>query len=106
MPSKKDLAEGLAGSSPTKPVIKRGQGVQLSTDARSQKRTNAKSHHSDDATNVSPKRVNRGYKLREDLIVACKVLAAQRGLKLYEVMETALAEYLERETGKSGANLG
>lgn len=42
------------------------------------------------------KRVNRGYALREDLIREYKVLAAKDGRKLYEVMEEALEEYLER----------
>jgi hypothetical protein len=42
------------------------------------------------------KRVNRGYKLREDLIIACKHIALDQSRKLYEVMEEALAEYVER----------
>ena len=45
---------------------------------------------------AASKRVNRGYKLREDLIKEYKVLAAQNGRKLYQVMEEALEEYLER----------
>jgi hypothetical protein len=40
--------------------------------------------------------VNRGYKLREDLIKSCKRLALETGRPLYEVMEDALSEYLSR----------
>ncbi len=42
------------------------------------------------------KRVNRGYKLREDLITRCKHVALDQHRKLYEIMEDALTEYLER----------
>jgi hypothetical protein len=86
-----------------KPAIRRGRGVQLSTDvpptdppastpasAISHNRTNAQSHID------PPIRVNRGYKLREDLIRRCKRLAVDRGRPLYEVMEAALEEYLGR----------
>ncbi len=41
-------------------------------------------------------RVNRGYKLREDLIKDCKRLALETDRPLYEVMEAALSEYLQR----------
>lgn len=43
------------------------------------------------------KRVNRGYKLREDLIKACKHIALDEDRTLYEVMEEALAEYIARK---------
>lgn len=46
------------------------------------------------------KRVKRGYALRESLILRCKFLALKRRKLLYEVMETALEEYLEREEDK------
>jgi hypothetical protein len=52
------------------------------------------------------RRVNRGYALREDLIKECKVLAAQNGRKLYEVMESALEEYLERHRSQSKTKEG
>jgi predicted GIY-YIG superfamily endonuclease len=41
-------------------------------------------------------RVNRGYALREDLIIACKRLAIEQHRNLYEIMEEAFSEYLER----------
>jgi hypothetical protein len=48
---------------------------------------------------VRHKRVNRGYKLREDLIKRCKMIAVEENRKLYEVMEEALALYLaQKET--------
>ncbi len=46
------------------------------------------------------KRVSRGYKLREDLIKALKRLAVDTDKKLYEVMEEAIEEYLERHKSK------
>lgn len=47
--------------------------------------------------NEAPIRVNRGYKLREDLIKACKRVALEQNRTLYEVMEQALEEYLDRQ---------
>ena len=40
-------------------------------------------------------RVNRGYALREDLVIACKRMAIDQHRNLYEIMEEALSEYLE-----------
>jgi hypothetical protein len=39
-------------------------------------------------------RINRGYALREDLVRACKVAAIEDGKKLYQIMESALEQYL------------
>lgn len=44
----------------------------------------------------SPERIARGYKFREDLIKQCKQIALDDNKKLYEVMEEALEEYIER----------
>jgi hypothetical protein len=53
--------------------------------------------HAQEQDHISDiKRVNRGYKLREDLIKACKHIALDQERKLYEVMEDALAEYVKR----------
>lgn len=46
------------------------------------------------------RRVNRGYALREDLILDCKRIALEERRKLYEVMEDALAEYIKHRKGK------
>jgi hypothetical protein len=43
------------------------------------------------------KRVNRGYKLREDLIKDCKRIAIDEDKMLYEVMEEAIEQYIERK---------
>ncbi len=72
--------------------IKKGKGLQLSTSAKTHNRINAQSHE----------RVNRGYKLREDLIDGCKQIALNQHRKLYEVMEEALSEYLEKHKEKQG----
>lgn len=77
----------------TKP-IKQGTPLHLSTSAKTQERINAQSHT----------RVNRGYKLREDLIKACKQIALDTNRNLYEVMEAALAEYIERQKATSTDN--
>ncbi len=98
--AKNRLEEGLS-STGGKPVIRRPQGLRLSTEepvvepdrapAETQKRSSAKSQD-------GPKRVNRGYMLREDLIIACKRVALNDGRKLYEVMEDALTQYLSRHS--------
>ena len=41
-------------------------------------------------------RPSKGFKLRTDVAGACKLLAAQQKCKLYEVMEEALIEYLQK----------
>ncbi len=107
--SKQNLANMLSGDAP-KPQIRRGAPVRLSTDttppaAETQERTIAASQNSEIAqsqkrtiaeTRNEPKRVNRGYMLREDLIKGFKRLAVEEDRKLYEVMEEALEEYLAR----------
>ena len=47
----------------------------------------------------APKRVNRGYMLREDVVRDLRVLAVLEGRKLYEVMEEALTWYLAQRWG-------
>jgi hypothetical protein len=68
--------------------LHRGAGMQLSTGAQTHNRTNA------------PVRVNRGYRLREDLIKRCKQIALDTGHPLYEIMENALEEYLQKHEGQ------
>ena len=119
--SKQDLSDMLGGD-PLKPAIRRGQGLRLSTEAPAaepQERSIAASQSSEAAASQSsdfaasqssdfatsqkrrnaetqrgPKRVNRGYMLREDLIKDFKRLAVEEDRKLYEVMEEALEQYL------------
>jgi hypothetical protein len=127
------------GETSAVPPLRRGKGIQLSVDERTNapthertnapthertnapthertnapthERTNAPTHERTNAptherTNAAAageldkvstyERVNRGYKLREDLIHECRLTALTQKRKLYEVMEDALAEYLER----------
>ena len=74
------------------PPIK-GKPLELSTETPTV--TDAKTHHRTIAPAQQYKRVNRGYKLREDLIKACKLRALEQDKMLYEVMEEALTAYLE-----------
>lgn len=102
MAGKKDLS-ALLGAQGAKPALRRGQGMRLSTDpagapqdssdAQTHERENASSHKRISAI-TEPIRVNRGYKLREDLIKACKRIALDEDRHLYEVMEEALTTYL------------
>jgi hypothetical protein len=104
---KTELAAGLAAST-SKPEIRRGTGMRLSTEgaanAETQDRTIAPSHDSEIAQSQNrkpakaqgPKRVNRGYMLREDLVKEFKLIAVREDRNMYEVMEQALQEYLER----------
>jgi predicted DNA-binding protein (UPF0278 family) len=106
MPGKKDLASML-GAETAHPKIRRGAGVRLSTEVTAhspsetapETRTSATSHKRTNASKA-PKRVNRGYKLREDLIKDCRRIALEEDQALYEVMEEALAEYIERYRAK------
>ena len=102
MTGKRDLT-ALLGNEAAKPALRRGQGMRLSTDvpnedderhsAQTHESENALSHQRTSAKN-EPVRVNRGYKLREDLIKACKRIALEEDRHLYEVMEEALEAYL------------
>jgi hypothetical protein len=81
--------------------IRRGAGMRISTEENasgeveqpSSPTSIAQSHN----RTIAPTRVNRGYKLREDLIKQCKRLALDEDRMLYEVMEEALEEYLARK---------
>lgn len=74
--------------------IKQGTPLHLSTSAKTHERIIAQSHT----------RVNRGYKLRENLIKECKRLAIDQGRNLYEVMEDALSEYITRQKADTTDN--
>lgn len=107
MASKKDLSVWLSAQS-AKPALRRGHGMRLSTDAASSEEDprNAQTHEYENApshqrTNAKdePVRVSRGYKLREDLIKACKRMALEEDRHLYEAMEEALAASLRPVLG-------
>jgi len=112
---KQDLAARLAAPA-SKPELRRGSGMRLSTEgaanAETQNRINAESQisesakpqdseiapsqKSEPAKPQGPKRVNRGYMLREDLVKEFKLIAVREDRNMYEVMEQAFEEYLER----------
>src|SRR5262249_47397784 len=71
-------------------------------------RTIALSHNRDGASLVDadedvphsrPRRVNRGYKIREDLVKALKRVALDEDRKLFELMEEAFERYLTSKPG-------
>ena len=84
-------------------MIKRGKGVQLSTDQHQEPLTSAPVHKSTSASNIEKKNIrpSKGYKIRLDIARACKTLAAEKDRPLYEIMEEALLEYLQ----KNGRNI-
>ena len=122
MPGKRQLEELVNTSLPTPTLRRRGQGMRLSTEApveqdngpdstanvaETQQRENAQSHNRTNAevredigvpkekkTKTGPKRINRGYQLREDLVKALKRVALDEDRNLYEVMEEAFEQYL------------
>lgn len=101
--SKNKLSQLLADApADGQPVIRRGQGMTLSTENGSpeaahevehNQRTIAQMRKCENALNP-PQRINRGYRLREDLVRACKATAARQGKRLYQVMEEAMRLYL------------
>ncbi len=107
MPAKKDLGS-LLGKETTPPEIRRGQGMRLSTE-QTEDRTSAGAYEGGSAQShkseiAGPRRINRGYALREDLVKRLKRVALEEDKKLYEVMEDALVEYLARhEKGQARA---
>ncbi len=108
MPGKRSVAD-LLDDAPNRTPLRRGRGFQLSTETTAE----AQSASEESSPNVSrnrddkksrnretvpakPRRIKRGYELREDLVKACKMIAVQEDRKIYEVMEEALEQYLEQ----------
>ena len=100
---KEDLKKKLSERSPLSPtrtVItpvnlydvpkENEQSQEKKSEEKSHNRTFAQSHQN---TIV---RINRGYKLREDIIKDLKKLATDSNKKLYEVMEEAMLDYLKK----------
>ena len=83
---KDDVATSLAN-------IKRGSGLQLSTDAETQQRTEAAMQQ---RTPAKPPKdwVSKGVEWRPKQHRALKVLAAQRGKEFREILEEVIGEYL------------
>jgi hypothetical protein len=115
MAGKQDLSILLSAEG-AQPALRRGRGMRLSTDRAGdpESATDAQTHEGDDALShqrtsakAEPVRVNRGYKLREDLIRACKRIALEEDRRLYEVMEQALEAYVaQHAAGDDRASRG
>jgi len=92
----KDKLNNLLNNQPPKPEIRRGVGYKLSTDenAQTQESEITLSHNNTSVKPITPERVTRGYRFREDLIDTYKMRALKTKRKLYQVMEEALEEYL------------
>ena len=84
-------------------IIKRGKGVQLSTEQTQEPLKSALVHKSTSAPVPARKNIrpSKGYKIRTDIAQECKVLAAEKHRPLYEIMEEALLTYLQ----KNGRNI-
>ena len=112
MTNKKKLG-ALLPDEPPRPVIRRGQGVRLSTDAPAQqeeieKQTNVEAEKSanveaEKSTEVEiekrrkVERTKPGYEIRTDLLRAVKRLAVDENRFNYEIIEEALEEYLTKK---------
>lgn len=84
-------------------TIKRGKGVQLSTEHTQEPLKSAQVHKSTSAPLAGQKNIrpSKGYKIRTDIAQECKILAAEKRRPLYEIMEEALLHYLQ----KNGRNI-
>lgn len=113
MASNKQNLSDLLGGAGAPPEIRRGRGMRLSTEpaevaevaigaAQPDAPENAQPHDRTSAKSHQPSRVNRGYALREDYVKQLKRIAVEEDRKLYEVMEEALAQYLERRRTDDG----
>jgi hypothetical protein len=85
-----EAAQEAPTAGPAEPVAE----PQVSSSAETPERINAEPQNRKKA--VQPIRVNRGVSVREDLIIECKRLALDDRRKLYEVLDDALTEYLQR----------
>jgi undecaprenyl pyrophosphate synthase len=108
MPAKRNVAD-LLDDAPHRTPLRRGRGFQLSTETTAEAQSpseesspsvsrnrNIEKSRNRETVSAKPRRIKRGYELREDLVRACKMIAAQEDRKIYEVMEEALEQYLEQ----------
>lgn len=101
---KENLARSLAGNT-SRPAIRRGQGIRLSTDGQAPPEApigelsgnqEIEKSGKEVRTKQKVKRVKPGYELREDLVKACKRIAFEEERHNYEIVEEALEQYLAR----------
>ncbi len=113
MPGKRNVAD-LLDDTPKRTPLRRGRGFELSTETTTDAQSTGEESNPDISRNrdlnksrnrenapAKPRRIKRGYELREDLVKAFKMIAAQEDRKIYEVMEEALEQYIERHRTKA-----
>jgi hypothetical protein len=113
MPAKRNVAD-LLDDTPKRTPLRRGRGFELSTETTAKAQSTSEESSSDISKNreiaklrnrenaqAKPRRIKRGYELREDLVKAFKMIAAQEDRKIYEVMEEALEQYIKRHRAKT-----
>jgi hypothetical protein len=89
------LSTEVATETPTPPpATELVDESRVSNSAEMLERINAETQNRKKA--IQPIRVNRGVSVREDLIIECKRLALDDRRKLYEILDEALTEYLQR----------
>ncbi|MBA2681533.1 MAG: hypothetical protein H0U76_24430 [Ktedonobacteraceae bacterium] len=101
MPGDKAKLSSMLNKQTPQPVLRKGQGFNLSTEAQYEPDQSVQNAESAEVRNHTtappkPKRSKRGYELRDDLVRECKQIALDENRKLYQVMEQAIEEYLAR----------
>jgi hypothetical protein len=104
MADNKHKLAGLLPDEPVKPVIRRGQGIRLSTDVQNEEHTDqVKNQEMEKSRNIEKEKREKverekpGYAIRKDLLLAAKRLALDEDRFNYEVIEEALEEYLKKK---------
>jgi len=95
----RNLSQLLGNGDTIKPEIRRGQGYQLSTQQPEIENAQEQKIESSQVSNEVAEgiiRNSRGLRLRDDLFFDCKRIAVEQRRKLYEVVEQALQEYIEK----------
>ncbi len=96
MADKKKLERYLPDT-PAQPAIRRGQGLQLTTEIAAQEEAeNSRNREIEKRRKVENKvpRQKPGYEIRTDLLKAVKRLALEEDRFNYEIIEEALEQYL------------
>jgi hypothetical protein len=111
--NKKRLSEMI--DEPKEPKLRRGAGFHLSTEPEQGKEAmhqdieKSRNGEIEKSRSLQPapvkvKRIKPGYELREDLIKAFKRIAFDEERYIYEVIEEAMEQYIQRrQEGKQSA---
>lgn len=97
----KSRLDDLLDKKPGSGELRKPRGVTLSTDLAEQ--NSAQVHKSTSALGIVRQNIrpSKGYKIRADIARECKSFAAEKDRPLYEIMEEALIQYLQ----KNGRNI-